>query len=379
MTSKVWIDKTGNTLRLRWNYEGRKQALSLGVRDDVIGRALARSKGAEIEKDLAAGYYDPTLLKYKPRILGANPTEITAVELFEKYIKHRCKEDLLSHSSIGRLKAIASKLKQLLGDKLAEKVTVSVAKDAIARWSESASSSSIKTYLDYLKACWNWAKGKYHTTDSNPWAECLNRALSRGNTGAPKQPIKPFTISELQAIIEGFANDPYYCHYTDFVTFLANTGCRTGEAVGLKWESLGDNYATAWIGASISRGHQNRNGTKTGKFRTIQLPPSVRSMLKDRFDRLNPPPDELVFLSPKGLPIDDHNFNRRAWKSVLAKCQIEYRSPYKLRHSQTSHALAGGANPIALAEQLGHDKRTMLSTYAHAIELRCVLVDIGKA
>ena len=124
MTSKVWIDKTGNTLRLRWNYEGRKQSLSLGIRDDLIGRAWAKSRMAEIERDLAAGYYDPTLLKYRPRKLGANPTEITAVQLFEKYIKYQGKEDSLSHSSIGRLKAIASKLKQLLGDRLAEKVTV---------------------------------------------------------------------------------------------------------------------------------------------------------------------------------------------------------------------------------------------------------------
>ena len=149
----------------------------------------------------------------------------------------------------------------------------------------------MKQYLQHLRACWNWAKGKYHTTEANPWAECLNKVCSRGDKTAPKQPIKPFTILELQAIIEGFTSDPYYSHYADFVIFLANTGCRPGEAAGLRWKSLGDDYATAWIGESISRSHQSTKGTKTGKSRTIQLPTSVRSMLKDRFDRLNPPPD----------------------------------------------------------------------------------------
>jgi integrase len=376
MTNKVWIDKTGNALRLRWNYKGKKQSLSLGVADNPIGRALAKSKIAEIEKDLAAGYYDPTLLKYKPRKLGANPTEISAVDLFGKYIIHYKKNNEIAHGSGLRLKAIASKLEQFLGDKQANKVTESVAEKVVARWAESASVQTIKSYLYYLKGCWDWAKDKYHVVDPNPWDDCLIKSRSRGNSKPSKQ-VKPFTIVELQAIIAAFANNPYYAHYTEFVIFLANTACRFGEAAGLKWSSLGADYSTAWIGESVSRGHQNAKGTKTGKSRTIQLSPTMRSMLLARYERINPQPDDLVFPSPKGLPLDDHNFNRRAWKTILASCHIEYRSPYKLRHSAISHALANGANPIALAEQSGHDKRTMLSTYAHAIDREVLFVSIN--
>jgi integrase len=105
----------------------------------------------------------------------------------------------------------------------------------------------------------------------------------------------------------------------------------------------------------------------------------VRAMLVARFNRLSPQPDELVFPSPKGLPINDHTFRRRAWKTILESCQIEYRSPYNLRHTAISHALHNGANYIALAEQTGHDKRMMLSTYAHAIGSECLFVDIGTS
>jgi hypothetical protein len=31
-------------------------------------------------------------------------------------------------------------------------------------------------------------------------------------------------------------------------------------------------------------------------------------MLVNRFDRLSPKPDDLVFMSPKGLPMHDHRF-----------------------------------------------------------------------
>ena len=264
----------------------------------------------------------------------------------------------------------------LLGDKPAEKVTEAVAKDAIARWSESASSQSIKTYLFMLRACWDWAKGKYHLADSNPWSVCLDRAQTRANNTQLKQ-HKPFTIPELQAIITAFSAHPQYSHYTDFVIFLSHTACRPGEAVGLRWKHLGADFSTAWIGESISRGHQNAKGTKTGKSRTIQLSPTVRSMLANRFDRLTPAPTDLVFPSPKGLSIDDHNFCNRAWKTILESCHIGYRSPYQIRHSAISQALHQGANPIALAEQTGHDKRVLLSTYAHAIGSECLFVDIG--
>ena len=100
---------------------------------------------------------------------------------------------------------------------------------------------------------------------------------------------------------------------------------------------------------------------------------------------MNPAPTDLVFPSPKGFSINDNNFCNRAWKKILTICQIEYRSPYQIRHSAISQALHQGANPndsssrlrFALAEQTGHDKRVLLSTYAHAIGSECLFVDFG--
>lgn len=374
MSTKVWIDKKGDTLRLRWNYEGKRVQISLGMRDDEVGRGLAKQKAGQIEKEIAAGCYDPTLLRYKPQKLGRNPTQITAVELFEKYAAHRHQERGLSHSSKVRFKAIASKLSQFLGDRAASKVTDSVARDVVARWSESVSTRTIKERLCDLCACWDWAKGKYHIADTNPWAECLERVKSKG-TNKPKRK-EPFTIDELKTIVAAFASHPRHKHYHDFAFFLSGISCRPGEVVGLTWENLASDYSSAWICQSISRGHKNAKGTKTGDDRTVYLPPSVRAMLKARFERLQPKPDDLVFCSPKGKAINDNNFCKRVWMPLLASCGIEYRPPYNLRHSASSHALRAGADPIALAKQNGHSVRTLLSTYAHEIDRKCLFVDL---
>jgi integrase len=366
-------EKRGNSLLIRFSHDGHRYNLSLAKHNNPVGIFAAKQKIAQMEKDIAYGNFDTTLLRYKPLKMGKNPTAITAVELLRKYTADR--QQSLSNGSIVRLQAMASKLEKLLGDKPAEKVTESMAKDAIARWSESASTKSIKTYLFMLKACWEWARGKYHIAESNPWVECLDRAISR-NSPQSKQK-QPFTSTELVSILAAFSVHPHYSYYTEFVIFLASTACRFGEVAGLRWRHIENDFSTAWIGESISRGHQNKKGTKTGKSRTIQLPQSVRSTLAERFERVSPPPNDLVFPAPKGGAIDDHRFRARAWKTILEICQIEYRTPYNLRHSAISHALHRGVSPISLAEQTGHDKRVLLSTYAHAIDRGCLFMDIG--
>jgi integrase len=368
MSTRIWTDKKGSSLRLRWNFEGKRYQLALGVKDDPTGRSYAKIIAGTIERDLQCSNFDKTLERYqnsnkrnrKPK--AEEPSKLTAVALFEQYAAVMIRDKDLAPGSIHRYKAIASKLRECLGDKLAHQVNDLIARNAVAVMTETLSGQTVKTYLFLIRACWDWSKLE------NPWGDCIGRVKVQST----KQ-VKPFTIAELQAIIAAFRSHSHYSHYTEFVIFLAHSACRIGEVAGLRWKHLGADFSTAWIGESISRG--NRKGTKTGKNRTIQLSPTVQSMLADRRVRLNPQPDDLVFPSPKGLPIDDHRFRARAWKTILESCQIQYRSPYKVRHSAISHALSNGANFIALAEQTGHDKRVMLSTYAHAINRECLFVD----
>jgi integrase len=202
-------EKRGNSLLIRFSHDGHRYNLSLAKHNNPVGIFAAKQKIAQMEKDIAYGNFDTTLLRYKPLKMGKNPTAITAVELLRKYTADR--QQSLSNGSIVRLQAMASKLEKLLGDKPAEKVTESMAKDAIARWSESASTKSIKTYLFMLKACWEWARGKYHIAESNPWVECLDRAISR-NSPQSKQK-QPFTSTELVSILAAFSVHPHYSYW----------------------------------------------------------------------------------------------------------------------------------------------------------------------
>ncbi len=324
---KIRINNHDGRLRLRWHDGVKLQSLAVGVADTPAGRAQANIKRGEILRDWEAGYYDQTLVKYRPQTIGKNASGITAAELFDRFAAHQLKQKGLAKRSIEtRYKPIVQMLKK---------------------------------HLD----------NKYQVAPVNPWCDVASRFQI-----TPKQAVKPFTVDELRAILSAFNNHPSYHHYTNFVSFLANTGCRFGEAAGLKWKHLGSEYLTTWIGESCSRGL--RRSTKTGKARTILLSPSVQRMLAARFEQLQPKPDDLVFPRPKGGAIDDQNFRPRAWKQILEGCSIEYKRPYALRHSAISHALANGANPIAIAEQTGHSPKVLLETYAHVIAKEYLFVEV---
>jgi integrase len=98
-------------------------------------------------------------------------------------------------------------------------------------------------------------------------------------------------------------------------------------------------------------------------------------MLRNLYQERKPSPDALVFPSPKGKPLDDHNFSQRVWRSVLESVGVEYRHPYMLRHSYGSHAHKNGATPAEIAEQMGNSIRVCLDTYVKPTEKRKVFVE----
>jgi integrase len=366
---KIRINNHDGRLRLRWHDGIKLQSLAVGVADTPVGRAQANIKRGEILRDWEAGYYDQTLVKYRPQTIGKNASEITAAELFDRFAANQLKQKGLAKRSIEtRYKPIVQMLKKHL-DKPAHLIGKREAETFAVIAERSLTGRTAKERVWLLHSAWEWATDKYQVAPVNPW-----RGVAKRFQITPKQMVKPFTVDELRAILSAFKVHPSYQHYGDFVSFLANTGCRFGEAAGLRWKHLGADYLTTWIGESCSRGV--RRSTKTGKARTILLSPSVQRMLAARFEAMQPKPDDLVFPAPMGGAIDDQNFRPRAWKQILMGCSIEYRRPYALRHSAISHALANGANPIAIAEQTGHSPKVLLETYAHVIAKEYLFVEV---
>ncbi|MEO1347525.1 MAG: tyrosine-type recombinase/integrase [Cyanobacteria bacterium J06635_15] len=361
----VKVENDEGRLRLRFSYGGKRKTLAVGLPDSKINRMVAQQKATQIELDIASGNFDATLKKYKPpKAESAKKPEARVVGLFEKFTKAQTKAKDLQVGSLCRYNATLRHLETFFPNQSAIAIDDDCTEAFAEYLREQVAERTAKDYLILVQSCWNWAE---ETLENNPWPPVIDKVKP-----APKQKVKPFTLDEVQAILAAFKTDRYYRHYADFVAFLFGTGCRFGEAVALKWKHIADDYSTVWIGESVSRGV--RKTTKTGKDRTVILTSNMAEMLSARKpDHVDP--ETSVFLSPKGKFINDRSFRRRAWTKLITKLKIRYRKPYATRHTAISHALANGANPLAVAEQTGHDPQILFKHYASVIQQSAVMVE----
>ncbi len=346
------VDKKG-WIQLRWRYRGERYYLSPGLPYNAINAHIAEQKASQIELDILSDNFDPTLRKYRPD--GESGRTHSAVGLMTKFIEHKSKQ--IQARSLEKYRALQPWLREYYGDR---PVTAGNAHAFIDWLRENLEPITTKERLSSLKAAWAWGMEQDLVTD-NPWAEIKVRV-------GPKQKVQPFTRTEVRAIIQAFRESPYYNHYADYIQFKFQTGCRTGEANGLRWRHLNADCTVVWIGESHT--HGQFKDTKTSKAREVKLSANTAEMLRAR----KPPnvePEDLVFPGPRGGPINEHNFSRdgRGWRSMLKQCGIaNYRTPYNTRHTFISHALESGLSPVEVSAITGHELETLYKHYAGLIK-----------
>jgi integrase len=361
MGTKVTVEDHKGWLRLRWSYQGKRPTLSLGWKDSPAARVMAQKKANDIEEDIVLERYDPTLKKYKTAKVAKS--SLTVVELIQRFSTSKTQLAVTTRSTYKALRGKVQKFFKGQG------VTIDAEKaQAFREWlEESLSPSTQEKHIGLMKACWDWGIKQGLVTE-NPWGEVLE-----GITVPPKQRPRPFTQEEIKAILKGFREDSEHSHYGDFVEFLFLTGCRTAEAIGLRWSHLMDECSKVWIGESVVRGV--RKSTKTNKDRTFQLSLRVTTMLLARRPQ-DYKPDDLVFPTIEGDAINTCNFRNREWKPVLEAVGVVYRKFYNTRHTFISHALDKGINPVKVAHITGHSIKTMFKDYAAHIQGIADLPDI---
>ena len=163
-------------------------------------------------------------------------------------------------------------------------------------------------------------------------------------------------------------------HHEPLIVFVANTGCRIGEALALRWDDVDLDNSTA----TIRRSSTTSETTKTAAgVRTVPLLPEVVAALKarrsqQRADRLKMGPgwadaEGLVFTTGAGTPVDAHNA-RRSLRLVLRKAGLPTDRPWHtMRHSLATRLLNRGVPMPVVAQILGHASiRTTVDTYGHA-------------
>lgn len=160
---------------------------------------------------------------------------------------------------------------------------------------------------------------------------------------------------------------------------LIDTGCRRGEAMGLKWESVDLSAGIITIERALL--YSSKRGVyegppKNGKSRTIKLAAETLALLK----RYRIAQMELrlangdrwidsgyVFTQDNGDRMNPDSLTD--WLNKFSKANdLPHIHPHAFRHTAASTMIASGVDLVTAANELGHSNATTTATiYAHQI------------
>jgi integrase len=148
--------------------------------------------------------------------------------------------------------------------------------------------------------------------------------------------------------------------------FLLATGCRSGEALGLRWADIDLAQGRATIRRSLTRvgtqWHEGPPKSKAGE-RTLALP----RMAIVALGRLPRPlsPDAPVFWT--GAPPTPRALTH-LMERLCRQAAVPYLPPHGLRHVHATLLAAEGLDVKTLQRRLGHSQASVtLDVYAHAL------------
>ncbi|MGH2415545.1 MAG: tyrosine-type recombinase/integrase, partial [Microcystaceae cyanobacterium] len=193
-----------------------------------------------------------------------------------------------------------------------------------------------------------------------------------------------FSKDQVEAIIKAFKEHQgnfngrgmtgiSYAHYAPLVEFWFKTGCRPSEAIGLRWENVSLDCSIITFCCSIVSCHGRNisvNKSKNNRTRKFPCSESLRTLLLSiRPNDYNP--DDLVFPSPSGKPVNYTNFSKRAWKTIVNPIKPNT-TPYSCRDTFITNQIVCGAPETAIAKWTDTSVEMIEKHYADVLKLDAI-------
>lgn len=168
----------------------------------------------------------------------------------------------------------------------------------------------------------------------------------------PKSDIKPFTLQEINQILENCRPD-----FKEYFLIRFFTGMRTSEIDGLQWKYVDLDNRQILIRQALVGGEIGYTKTDHSQ-REIEMSEPVYQAFKDLQSRTGH--FQYVFVNKVGNPLEHNAVTKRVWYPLLRHLDIPERNPYQMRHTAATLWLAAGESPEWIATQMGHANTEML-------------------
>jgi integrase len=336
------------------DHKGKRKAKCVG------SKQAAETAAKKIEAKLTLG--DFSLLDEKPQ----RPFDTYFGTWMETYVKAHCKERT-SHLYAQMFRV---HLLPRLGQKDLSAITrEDVKKLVYTLLAQGKSRNTVKSVLTPLREMFNHAIEDGHL-DHNPAMRILRR--SRAEEGEQKEKATFLTREELGLLLR--VGQEHFPAAYPFISLLARTGVRFGEAIALQWSNI--DFANRFIEIRRTWSNGRFSTPKPNKFRRVdmstQLTETLKSLLVERKKETlrkgwgEVPP--WVFISENGTHLFPSNFRERVWYKLLSKAGLRHIRIHDLRHTFASLLIQNGESLAYVKEQLGHHSiQITVDTYGHLV------------
>jgi integrase len=165
--------------------------------------------------------------------------------------------------------------------------------------------------------------------------------------------------NELSRLVAALADHPDR-QVADAVRFLLLTGCRRGEALGMRWADV-DPGKGVWSKPPSS--------TKQKTFHEVPLSAPARALLariREEQTAQDPKRPRGAFVFPSAASATGHLVEiKKSWAALTRAAGISDLRLHDLRHSYASALVSSGASLPLIGAMLGHASPTTTARYSH--------------
>lgn len=178
---------------------------------------------------------------------------------------------------------------------------------------------------------------------------------------APKRKaILPFAnLDEIESVANELTRI-----YRAIPIFGCLTGLRPSELLAFERRDVDRSERVLHVRRVLIDGAFREHGKTYRSLRVVPLTARALEALDEHPARLDTP---LIFSTKRGTPIDLHAWRCRHWTPALRGAGLAHRTPYAMRHTFASWAIAAGLPTYEIATTMGTSLEQLSETYAHLL------------
>lgn len=389
VTYPTGVENHGGSLRIWFNYKGKRVRENLGIPDTIKNKKIAGELRTSVCFSIKVGNFDyAERFPNSPNLslFGVVSKDITVKELADKWLS--LKEMEIASSTRDRYESVLrNMLPRLGGHKQASAITqedvLFIRKDLLTGYklpaggrkkpSKGRRVATVNYYMIIMSGMFKFAVDNGYV-QQNPFTGIALLTKSR-------QPPDPLTKDEFIRLVDACRHQ----QTKNLWALAVYTGLRHGELCALAWEDIDLKKGTLMV---------RRNYTKLKEFtlpktlastdRVINLIQPAIDVLKNQAELTRPGkqlrievktreygdsiihPCTFVF-NPKltdrtNKAGDCYSVNsiNNTWDAAMKRAGIRHRKAYQSRHTYACWSLSAGANPNFIANQMGHSDAKMV-------------------